>query len=85
MELERAGDQGEVAAGLRGVSELPFLADVPFLAEQANVVAQGQESFEKFGGLCTAAGAQESVDEPEGAGEKDALAAGQTVVAVLGR
>lgn len=67
-----------------GVFPSCLAADVPFLAEQANVVAQGQEPFEKFGGLCAAAGAQESVDEPEGAGEKDALGAGQTVVAVFG-
>ena len=39
VQLQGAVDEGEMAEGLRGVSELPAGLRIPFLAEQADVVA----------------------------------------------
>jgi len=47
-DLERARYEGEVAEGLRCVAELALADRVVLLAEQADVVAQGQLPFEEL-------------------------------------
>jgi hypothetical protein len=42
VQLQRTGDQREVAEGLRCVAQLAAADGIPFLAEQAHVVAQSQ-------------------------------------------
>lgn len=66
-----------MAECLRGVAELSFGDGVPFLAEQSDVVAQGEEAVEQGGCLGLPSGAVEGVDKPEGTGEEHAFAGGQ--------
>ena len=47
-----------MAEGLRGVSELPAGPRIPFLAEQAHVIAQREQALEEFDGLVATTDAQ---------------------------
>jgi len=76
VKLDGADDQREVAECLRGVAELSASGGVPFLGEKANVITQVEQALEEGGGVGLTSGAVERVDQPEGAGEEDALASG---------
>src|SRR5690242_2706603 len=81
-QLPRRVDQAHHAERLRGVSDLSAAGRVVFLAQQPNVVAQSQQSIEQLGCLVVVADAAQRIGQPEAAGEEDALAAGQSVVAL---
>ena len=68
-----------MAEGLRGVAEVATGGRVVLLAEEADVVAQGEEAFEQVDCLIGAADAVECICEPEGGGEKAAFASGNAV------
>ena len=84
VQLQGAGDEREVAEGLRCVAELPPGFRVPFLAEQADFVTQCEQPPEQFGGLCLLAGEVQGVDETERAGEEESFAADEPVAGVSG-
>ena len=65
VQLQGAGDQGEVAECLRGVTQLPLRDGVPFLAQEPDVVAKAQEPFEQDDGLVASPGAVQGVHQPE--------------------
>src|SRR5512135_3030323 len=83
-ELSGAVDQSDEAESLRCVAQLAAGLRVVFLADHPDVVAQAQQTFEQRGRLLTLSDSGERVDQPEGAREEGAVAAGQAVVALLG-
>src|SRR5689334_21893853 len=82
-ELSGAVDQSDQAESLWGVAQLAAGLRVVLLAEHPDVVAQAQQTFEQRGGLFALSDSGERVDQPEGAREEGAFAAGQAVVALL--
>lgn len=80
VQLECADRECEVAERLRGVPELTSRHGVPFLTEQADVVAQGEQAPEQRPRLRVMSFRVQRVDRPEGAGEEDSFAGGQSVV-----
>jgi hypothetical protein len=68
-----------VAKGLRGVAEVAAGGRVVLLAEEADVVAKGEEAFEQVDCLIGAADAVECVCEPEGGSHEAAFATGNAV------
>ena len=81
---ERRADEREVGERLREVAELPAGDGVVLLGEQPDVVAEVEQSLEQLAGLVELALPGEYLDQPERAGEKDALARREPVdVAVL--
>src|SRR5690348_13455070 len=77
-------DQGDVRERLREVADQPAAADVVLLGEEADVVAQREQSLEELPRLVAAAGQREIVGEPERAGQKRPLARRESVE-LLGR
>jgi hypothetical protein len=69
-----------VAEGLRGVAQLSSHSRIPLFAEQSDVVAQAEKSFEQPGGLGLSAGEVQRVDKPERAGDEEPFPAGQAIV-----
>ena len=83
---ERGADEREVGERLREVAELAAGDRVVFLGEQADVVAEVEQPLEQLARLVVPALQRQHLDEPERAGEEDALAGGQPVdVAVVVR
>src|SRR5665811_1478347 len=83
MKQQGAVDEGEVAECLRSVTELPVRAEIPFLTQQSDIVAQAQQPLKECDSLVPSSRALECVHEPEGTREEDAFTARQPVVAVL--
>ena len=81
MKEQGAVDEGEVAEGLRGVTQLPVRVGIPFLTQQPDIVAQTQQPLEQDDSLVPLTGALEGVHQPEGAREEHPFAAGQAIIA----
>ena len=69
-------DQPDVAECLRGVPELAMGHGVVLLAEQAEIVAHGQQPFKQRPRLPGAPDAMHRVSEPERARQKSTLRSG---------
>jgi hypothetical protein len=74
-EVERCGDEAGVAEGLWRVAEVASNDRVVFLAEQADVVAEGQQAVEQLGGVIRTADSVEGIDKPERACQEGAFVA----------
>jgi hypothetical protein len=74
-----------VAEGLGEVANLPLPLHVVFLGEQAEVVAQAEQTLEQRPSLVDATVERERADEPKGTGEELPFVARQPVVGVGGR
>ncbi len=57
VQLHGAGDEGEVAEGLRRVAQLPVRDRVPFLTQESDIVAQAQQPLKEFDSLVPSSGA----------------------------
>ena len=70
--------------GLREIAGEAFGARIVFLAQQADVVAQADETAKQPLGVVIAVLQHIDVDQPEAAGEERALARRQRIVDLLG-
>src|SRR6185312_4214432 len=84
-EVTSGVDQPDVAECLRGVPELALGHGVVLLAEQAEVVAQGEQPFEQRLRLAGSPDAVQRVSKPERARQENTLRAGQPVDSAIGR
>ena len=84
MELEGAHDEGEVAEGLRGVAELPAGDGSHSSLSRPTSLRSASSRSNSSTASWRRPPPYSAIDEPEGAGEEHALAAGQPVVAVIG-
>src|SRR5262245_422924 len=79
-EIERRADDRDVGERLREIPELSFRPRVVLLGQEADVVAQREQSLEEPPRVVMAAEEQVDVDEPEAARDERALAGGKAVV-----
>ena len=68
-----------MSQGLWKVAEQSPLVHIVLFGDQADVVTEGQQPFEKRHGVRFSAEHDKVVDKPERAGQKHALASGQPV------
>ena len=59
-------DQCQMGIGLGEISQHPFGLEIQILAEQPQMVAIAQQSFELFQGPFLLPDLEQAVDEPEG-------------------
>src|SRR5215211_2897967 len=81
--LDRAVDQRQVGKRLWEVADQPLCPRVVLLAQQPHVVAQREQPLEELLGLAVAADAPQSIDHPEAADQKRALAPREAVVGLI--
>ena len=84
-EIVRRIDQRDVSEGLRKISELASKNRIVFLGQQANVVAQIQQTLEEIARLLRAAGHRIVIGEPKRARQERAFARRKSIDAGLGR
>src|ERR1700728_2192065 len=78
-QVVRAIDEAYMRERLREVSYLPLEPRIVFLRQQPKVVAQREQPLEHIARLAVAAGQRKVIDQPEGAGQKRALAGRESV------
>src|SRR5436190_1393513 len=76
----RCSDQREVAEGLREVADLTLPLHVVFLCQQAEIVAESDQSLEQLARLSDPPIERERADEPERAGKELSLVPRQPVI-----
>lgn len=79
VEFVGHADQRNVRERLGEIAQLAAGEGVVLLGQEAQVVAQEQKAFEEPAGVVLAAGQEQGVREPEGAGEERAFTAGEAV------
>src|SRR5690349_13208059 len=77
IEVTGGVDEADEAEGLWCVAQLPPAPGVVLLAEETDIVAQLEQSFEQGDGLVPAADALQGVHEPEAARDERALVTGK--------
>ena len=84
MQLDGADDQGEVAERLRGIAQLALRGRVPFLTQQADIVAEQEQALEQLDRVLPLPGRAQRVRQPERAGDEQALAALDAIIGLAG-
>src|SRR5689334_18947579 len=83
QDVQRRVREREVRERLREVPELPLRLRVVLLGQQADVVRKADQAVEERMRLVVPADELVAIDEPERAGQKDALAGRQPVDSAL--
>src|SRR5215470_11007045 len=84
QQIECTFDESDMREGLREIPDQAAGAEIVFLAEQADIIAQGQQPIEKPSSLLETALENVGVDETKAAGQECALSHRQAVVNLPG-
>jgi hypothetical protein len=76
VQRDRAHDEREVAEGLWSIAQLAAVHGIPFVAEQSDVVSEGEQTLEQRDRSVSAPGAVAGIDEPEEQARKTPSPAG---------
>ena len=84
IEVEGGVDHGDMGEGLGEIAHEASKARIVLLREEAEIIAQRQETGEEVPGIALATEENEAVDEPEAACQECSLTGRESVIGVGG-